>query len=229
MDMLKELSNNNHLPSLFVFDIDYTLWPLWIDACPGPPFEADPSKPYRVKDKYECLKSIHSVICFIILIKFVCHRYGNVIRLYPDVPKILRTVKNCPQTYIAVASRTQEPEWARKVLSIMPFPENEDEESVKLSVTNGSSSKVINYNTLADVIDYSEIYPSSKVNHFSSLHAITGIPYDEMIFFDDEMRNKEVNYKLGVHFVYVPDGMTYELFLSAIKEFVNKREHSFLS
>ncbi|CAB4435888.1 unnamed protein product [Rhizophagus irregularis] len=206
MDMLKELSNNNHLPSLFVFDIDYTLWPLWIDACPGPPFEADPSKPYRVKDKY-----------------------GNVIRLYPDVPKILRTVKNCPQTYIAVASRTQEPEWARKVLSIMPFPENEDEESVKLSVTNGSSSKVINYNTLADVIDYSEIYPSSKVNHFSSLHAITGIPYDEMIFFDDEMRNKEVNYKLGVHFVYVPDGMTYELFLSAIKEFVNKREHSFLS
>ncbi|CAB4486331.1 hypothetical protein RhiirA5_350005 [Rhizophagus irregularis] len=206
MDMLKELSNNNHLPSLFVFDIDYTLWPLWIDACPGPPFEADPSKPYRVKDKY-----------------------GNVIRLYPDVPKILRTVKNCPQTYIAVASRTQEPEWARKVLSIMPFPENEDEESIKLSVTNGSSSKVINYNTLADVIDYSEIYPSSKVNHFSSLHAITGIPYDEMIFFDDEMRNKEVNYKLGVHFVYVPDGMTYELFLSAIKEFVNKREHSFLS
>ncbi|CAB4386174.1 unnamed protein product [Rhizophagus irregularis] len=204
--MLKELSNNNHLPSLFVFDIDYTLWPLWIDACPGPPFEADPSKPYRVKDKY-----------------------GNVIRLYPDVPKILRTVKNCPQTYIAVASRTQEPEWARKVLSIMPFPENEDEESIKLSVTNGSSSKVINYNTLADVIDYSEIYPSSKVNHFSSLHAITGIPYDEMIFFDDEMRNKEVNYKLGVHFVYVPDGMTYELFLSAIKEFVNKREHSFLS
>ncbi|RGB39279.1 magnesium-dependent phosphatase-1 [Rhizophagus diaphanus] len=206
MDMLKELSNNNHLPSLFVFDIDYTLWPLWIDACPGPPFEADPSKPYRVEDKY-----------------------GNVIRLYPDVPKILRAVKNCPQTYIAVASRTQEPEWARKVLSIMPFPENEDEESVKLSVTNGSSSKVINYNTLADVIDYSEIYPSSKVNHFSSLHAITEIPYDEMIFFDDEMRNKEVNHKLGVHFVYVPDGMTYELFLSAIKEFVNKREHSFLS
>lgn len=104
----------------------------------------------------------------------------------------------------------------------MPFPENEDGESLKLPVTNGSS-KVINYNTLADVIDYSEIYPSSKVKHFSSLHAITGIPYDKMIFFDDEMRNKEVNHKLGVHFVYVPDGMSYELFLSAIKEFANKR------
>jgi magnesium-dependent phosphatase 1 len=104
----------------------------------------------------------------------------------------------------------------------MPFPENEDEESVKLSATN-ESSKVINYNILSNVIDYSEIYPSSKVKHFSSLHAITGIPYNEMIFFDDEMRNDEVNKKLGVHFVYVPDGMTFELFLSAIKEFASKR------
>ncbi|GBC04703.1 hypothetical protein RclHR1_05810015 [Rhizophagus clarus] len=197
MDILEELSNNNLLPSLFVFDLDYTLWPLWIDACPGPPFEADSSKPYCAKDKY-----------------------GNVIKLYPDVPKILRTIKNCPQTCIAVASRTHEPEWARKVLSIMPFP---DEDSVKLS-TNNESSKVINYNTLANVIDYSEIYPSSKVKHFNSLHSITGIPYNEMIFFDDEMRNNEVNHKLGVHFVYVPDGITFELFLSAIKEFASKKK-----
>jgi len=188
------------LPSLFVFDIDYTLWPLWIDAYSGPTFEADPSKLYCATDKY-----------------------GTLIRLYSDVPKILRLIKNCPQTYIAVASRTTRPEWARKVLSIMPFPENEDEDSIKLPVTN-ESSKVVNYNTLADVIDYCEIYPSSKVKHFSSLHATTEIPYTEMIFFDDEMRNSEVDQKLGVHFVHVPDGMTLELFLSAIKEFAKKKK-----
>ncbi|RIA84935.1 magnesium-dependent phosphatase-1 [Glomus cerebriforme] len=204
MDLLEELSNKKLLPSLFVFDIDYTLWPLWIDTYSGPTFEADPSKPYCAKDKY-----------------------GNLIRLYSDVPKILRLIKNCPQTYIAVASRTHEPEWARKVLSIMPFPENEDEYSVKLPVTN-KSSKVVNYSTLADVIDYDEIYPGSKINHFSSLHATTGIPYNEMIFFDDEMRNREVDKKLGVHFVHVPDGMKLELFLSAIKEFAKKRKNSFL-
>jgi len=108
----------------------------------------------------------------------------------------------------------------------MPFPE-EDEDSAKLLVTNGSS-KVVNYDTLADVIDYAEIYPDSKIKHFNSLHTTTGIPYTEMIFFDDEMRNSEVDQKLGVHFVYVPDGITLELFLSAVKEFANKRKNSSL-
>jgi magnesium-dependent phosphatase 1 len=94
----------------------------------------------------------------------------------------------------------------------MPFPENEAE-------TNESS----NYRAFADVIDYFEIYPGSKLKHLSSLHAKTGIPYNEMIFFDDEMRNKEVEKKLGIHFVYVPNGMTLELFISAVKEFSKKK------
>ena len=32
----------------------------------------------------------------------------------------------------------------------------------------------------------------SKLRHFKSIHKKTGIAYSEMLFFDDEARNKEV-------------------------------------
>ena len=31
----------------------------------------------------------------------------------------------------------------------------------------------------------------SKITHFEKLHQKTGIPYEEMLFFDDERRNSE--------------------------------------
>lgn len=37
-----------------------------------------------------------------------------------------------------------------------------------------------------------EIWTGSKIRHFRELHAKTGIPYNEMVFYDDEGRNREV-------------------------------------
>jgi magnesium-dependent phosphatase 1 len=51
-------------------------------------------------------------------------------------------------------------------------------------------------------VDYVEIYPGSKIKHFKSLSEKSGIPCHEMLFFDDEGRNKEVT-TLGVHFIRV--------------------------
>lgn len=34
--------------------------------------------------------------------------------------------------------------------------------------------------------------PGSKLRHFKSIHKKTGIAYADMLFFDDESRNKEV-------------------------------------
>lgn len=37
----------------------------------------------------------------------------------------------------------------------------------------------------------------SKITHFEKLHQKTGIPYEEMLFFDDERRNSETE-QLGM-------------------------------
>lgn len=52
-----------------------------------------------------------------------------------------------------------------------------------------------------------EIYPGDKRTHFRKLHQVTHIPYEEMLFFDDEARNKNVE-ELGVVMQLVRDGVT---------------------
>ena len=57
------------------------------------------------------------------------------------------------------------------------------------------------------LFDHMEIYPGSKITHFNNLQKSTGLPFEEMLFFDDESRNKEVE-KLGVVMQLVRDGVT---------------------
>ena len=53
----------------------------------------------------------------------------------------------------------------------------------------------------------SKLFPDSKVTHFNNLHEKSGIPFKEMIFFDDEPRNTiEVGY-LGVHCSLIKSGI----------------------
>jgi magnesium-dependent phosphatase 1 len=55
--------------------------------------------------------------------------------------------------------------------------------------------------------DHMEIYPGSKIAHFRQLQKKTGLSYDEMLFFDDESRNKNVE-ELGVIMYLVHNGVT---------------------
>ncbi len=58
-----------------------------------------------------------------------------------------------------------------------------------------------------DVFDFVEIYPGSKTNHFERIRKASGVDYEQMLFFDDEPRNRNVE-SLGVTMYLVRDGVS---------------------
>jgi len=57
---------------------------------------------------------------------------------------------------------------------------------------------------------FEEIYPGSKRQHFENLHRITGIPYREIYFFDDEYRNIQDTLDIGVNAYQVDSGLSWQ-------------------
>nr|WP_321452826.1 magnesium-dependent phosphatase-1 [uncultured Carboxylicivirga sp.] len=115
---------------------------------------------------------------------------GAKIVLYPDVRDILEDLKNKNIT-MALASRTSAPSWARQLLKLFD---------------------------IEDYFTYQEIYPSSKIAHFNQLQKDSGIPFEKMVFFDDEIRNIHDVGSMGVHAVLVDDGVNTLIVNDAIEE-----------
>jgi magnesium-dependent phosphatase 1 len=102
--------------------------------------------------------------------------------LYPDVIPVLEELKRNNRK-IAAASRTFEPSWAQDLLHLFDIDK---------------------------YFDLKEIYPSSKIQHFSKIKKHFRMTYSEMVFFDDEHRNIHEVRKLGVEAVFVADGLKKE-------------------
>lgn len=93
---------------------------------------------------------------------------------------------------IGAASRTHAPDLGREMLKLLKIPSS-----------TSSSSRAIDY------FDHLQIYPGSKTTHFERIHRDSGIEFEDMLFFDDESRNKNVEV-LGVVMQLVRDGVTRE-------------------
>nr|CAH8862550.1 unnamed protein product [Trichobilharzia regenti]CAH8862553.1 unnamed protein product [Trichobilharzia regenti] len=87
------LSGFQRLPKLVVFDLDFTLWPLWCDTHVSPPFVR---KNNVVYDSYE-----------------------SRVDVYPDSDKILRVIKASTTMKLACASRTAAIRVAEQLLQIL--------------------------------------------------------------------------------------------------------------
>lgn len=116
---------------------------------------------------------------------------GRRITLYPDVLNILAL---CDEANIslALASRTEQPGWARQLIRLLGIDHR---------------------------FAFSEIYPASKLKHFAALRKSSSIDYQDMLFFDDEMRNITECSTLGVTCVHVSSGMTARVFQSGLRRF----------
>ncbi|KAF3006477.1 hypothetical protein E8E13_003888 [Curvularia kusanoi] len=143
------------LPKIVVFDLDYTLWPFWVDTHVTGPIKATEGG-LKVKD-----------------------RYGEAYGFYNDVGGILEALK-AKGILIGAASRTHAPELGREMLKLLKVPSS-----------SGSPTRAIDY------FDHLQIYPGNKTTHFERIHRDSGIDYEDMLFFDDESRNKNVEV-LGV-------------------------------
>ena len=92
-----DISNNNN-DFLVVFDLDYTLWPFWVDTHISPPFKVK-----RTKDSGE---------------KILEDGYSFEIKLYPGVFEILEKAKK-EGIKMGTVSRTLEPEYGKRLLKLM--------------------------------------------------------------------------------------------------------------
>ena len=127
---------------------------------------------------------------------------GTKVRLLSDVAwswaEAHRRMKAGQPITVGVASRSDEPSWARECLR-------------KFFISPGV--------TMMDVVteERCEIYKGSKRGHFAALQKKTSIPYNRMAFFDDDMSNIRDVGGLGVHCFYTPDGVTKDLFEKGLK------------
>ncbi|KAI9814623.1 MAG: hypothetical protein M1827_003179 [Pycnora praestabilis] len=160
------------LPKMLVFDLDYTLWPFWVDTHVSPPLKAKDNNARAVD------------------------RCGESFAFYQDVPLILQDTR-AKGIQVSAASRTAAPDLARDMLKML-----------HLAPANKRA---------LDYFDYLQIFPGSKTTHFARLQKQTGLDYKDMLFFDDEARNKNVE-ELGVVMYLVRDGVTRDVIDRGVRE-----------
>jgi magnesium-dependent phosphatase 1 len=67
------------------------------------------------------------------------------------------------------------------------------------------------------------MYSGTKKRHFEKLKARTGIPYADMLFFDNEEQNTRDVATLGVTCVLCVGGMTERAWEDGLRAFVEKK------
>ncbi|NBC84134.1 MAG: magnesium-dependent phosphatase-1 [Bacteroidetes bacterium] len=115
---------------------------------------------------------------------------GNWLRLYPETPEILKKLRKKKKT-MAIASRSYSPPQAKELLDLFAIDQ---------------------------YFAQTEIFPGDKIAHLNNIQKNLNIPFEKMVFFDDEQRNINDVGSLGVTSILVPDGIR----LNMIEPFLNK-------
>lgn len=136
------------------------------------------------------------------------------------MPSILYTLGRAPGVKVGVASRTSAPALAREMLKLLHVNPASLLLPDDVPVLSKAQTKPRKAHEFFDA--GLEIYPGSKVKHFESLHKRTGIRYEDMLFFDDESRNRDTE-TLGVTMWLVRDGVCWTEIENGVKEWRKRR------
>lgn len=203
------------LPALIVFDLDDCLWTPEMHELSGPP-SAPVEGPLDPTDRDAPLGTVG--------MRVPSRRRGRgggfdwgahngeaaeVVELYPGARRVLRELATEPRyagVRIAVASTSLEPAYSRACLD---------------------GIEVVEDTTLRDMISYAQIgrtgnLTSRKTTHFRLLREESGVPYDEMLFFDDCNWGDHVgdlHAEFGVVGVRTPHGLRVEDFRRGLAKF----------
>ncbi|KAK4690045.1 magnesium-dependent phosphatase 1, partial [Tremellales sp. Uapishka_1] len=117
----KELDREdpNAFPLLVAFDLDYTLWDLWIDTHITPPLKRKGDEVNKLTD-----------------------RRGQTLEFYREVPALLNDLKR-RRIHIAAASRTSAPELAREALGMLLVPSEDGQGKLKRSIELFNTVRVL--------------------------------------------------------------------------------------
>jgi len=131
-------------------------------------------------------------------------REGDIVEICKGSIAALQDILTKPEfsdTKIGAASRTEYPKWSQQCLKLLKVPINNE------------------WKNVSELIHVSEIYPGNKKSHFEKIKKETGLEYNQMVFFDNEMRNVKDVSKLGVTCFYTPNGMTIDDWNRMLKHF----------
>ena len=69
------------------------------------------------------------------------------------------------------------------------------------------------------MFSHQEIYKGSKAGHLRTIAKKTGVPLEEMVFFDNEYGNCQTVAGVGCTVLYTPDGVTRQGFEEVLREY----------
>ena len=98
LKFIKNMEKKGKSDFVVIFDLDYTLWPFWVDTHITPPFHVK-----KTKENGE---------------KILEDGYGYEIKLYPEVMQILEKAKR-EGIIMGTVSRTLEPEYGKQLLKLL--------------------------------------------------------------------------------------------------------------
>ena len=202
----------NLLPSLIVFDLDDCLWTPEmheLSGMPSIPVEGplDPNNP---------MDSPLGVIG--LGVRGNRRRWGSheeeVVELYPGARLALRELLTKPEyknIQIGVASTSLEPSYSRACIA-------------GIEITEGVYLK--------DIVTYAQIgrsgkLTSRKTTHFKLIHEESGVPYEDMLWFDDCNWGDHVgdlNRAFGALGVRTPHGLQIKEFHDGLKMFSEEKK-----